>query len=361
MGGGGNTSSKGPSPGDTSLSQPAKTFAAGPQGGDYSPFQGVSPIEQGGYGATATAPTFADNANVGPSPSFQFGATTPFGADTTATSGAGFTGAPGVNTSPYATIAEPGGGAPLGTTGQSFGPSFTDAFGTAPAPTGAATPAGGGGGITAPSAPSGITAPLGPDPTQQGATASPIPSAGGTGTQGFSLENILGGLGKSVLQNPAGILAGISGLTYSVMSGKQISDAQQQLQQQASQLSPQGQQLMSYLSSGTLPEGLKASLDQATAAAKARIISNYANQGMNTDPTQNSALAQQLAIIDQQALISIAQMGQQLYQSGLQTAQLSSGLYTQLANLDQTQTQRTGQSIAALASALSPTRSATTK
>jgi hypothetical protein len=116
---------------------------------------------------------------------------------------------------------------------------------------------------------------------------------------------------------------------------------------------------MSYLTSGTLPAGLKAQLDQATAAAKARVISNYASQGLSTDPNQNSALAQQLAMIDQQAVISIAQIGQQLFTSGVSASGLSSQLYGQLVQIDATQTANIGKAIANFAGAISPTKGLT--
>ena len=125
------------------------------------------------------------------------------------------------------------------------------------------------------------------------------------------------------------------------------------MQAQAASLNSQGQQLLSYLQSGTLPAGLQASLTQATSAAKTKIISNFAAQGLNTDPTQNSALASELAQVDQQALISTAQIGQQLMTTGLQETEMSSSLYTTLANIDQTQTANIGKAIANFASSLS--------
>lgn len=172
-------------------------------------------------------------------------------------------------------------------------------------------------------------------------------------------EGLFSSAGKSIAANPIGTALGAGGLIYSVMTADQISGAQKKLQEQAASLNAQGQGLMNYLTSGSLPPGLKASLDQATAAAKAKVISNYASQGLNTNPTQNSALAQQLAIIDQQAVVSIAQIGQQLFTSGLSETGLSSSLYTQLVNLDQTQTANIGKAIASFAAAVSPSKGLT--
>ena len=153
------------------------------------------------------------------------------------------------------------------------------------------------------------------------------------------------------IKSGLGAAIGAAGLGYAAVANKAPAYTPQ-LKAQADALSAQGQQLLSYLQSGTLPAGLKASLDQATAAAKAKIISNFAGQGLNTDPNQNSALQAELAAVDQQALISTAQIGQQLMTSGIQEAGVSSQLYTTLAGIDQTQTANIGKAIANFASSL---------
>ena len=83
-------------------------------------------------------------------------------------------------------------------------------------------------------------------------------------------------------------------------------------------------------------------------------MSNYAAQGLSTDPTENTALAAQLQMVDQQAIITTAQIGQQLLTTGINESGLSSQLYTTLAGLDQTQTSNIQKAIASMASALSP-------
>lgn len=305
---------------------------------------------------------------------------------------------------PSASAAEGGVGAagglgvsPNSVMGGEFGP-FSDGSGTTglqslPAP--GATPPSATGAATA-AAPSGVTPAVGADPTAvaagapqsldalaaggtpsggvSGAGLTPNVAAGApaaanvggaaataapTASSPFSLESLVGSVGKSVAANPLGLGLAGGGLIYSVLSEKQVGEAQQKLAQEAAALGPQGQQLMSYLSSGSLPPGLKLQLDQATKAAKASVISNYAKQGLSTDPTQNSALAQQLQMIDQQAVISVSQIGEQLYTTGLQTAGLSSQLYTQLAQLDQTQTANIGKAIANFAGAISPSKGLT--
>lgn len=182
----------------------------------------------------------------------------------------------------------------------------------------------------------------GGQPAPAGGAPAPAAASGG--------NSILDSLG---IKNPLGAAIGAAGLGYAALQGQKAPKFSPQLQAQADALSAQGKQLMSYLQSGNLPPGLQASLTQATSAAKAKIISNFASQGLNTDPNQNSALAAELAAVDQQALISTAQIGQQLMQTGIQESGLSSDLYKTLANIDQTQTASIGKAIASFASALS--------
>jgi hypothetical protein len=285
-----------------------------------------------------------------------FGLTTPFGADTAAISGAGaqYGGSAG---SIFSTLGNPGGtindfnGFP-----GAYGDAPIDAFGSVPgvsSPMSASPVSAAGAGV-----PAGVSPAVAPDPTQQqqGGGAG-LPQGGGTG--GFSLESLLTGAGKSLAANPLGILAGGAGLATSMFQGQQRPEGFEQLQAQAAQLNEQGRAMASYLQSGNLPPGLKMGLDEATSAAKARVIQNFANQGMATDPTKNSALAAQLAAIDQRAIIATAQIGQQLLGSGIQQSGMASSLYNTLAQIDQTQTQRIGQSIANFAAALSPSRGLT--
>ena len=178
-----------------------------------------------------------------------------------------------------------------------------------------------------------------------GGAAPSAPAAGGSGD-----KSILDSLG---IKNPLGAAIGAAGLGYSVLQGQQTQKYSPEMLAQAQSLNSQGQQLLSYLNSGTLPAGLQASLTQATSAAKAKVISNFASQGLNTDPTQNTALAAQLNQVDQQALISTAQIGQQLMTSGIQETGISSELYKTLANIDQTQTANIGKAIANFASSIS--------
>ncbi len=176
-------------------------------------------------------------------------------------------------------------------------------------------------------------------------------AAGAAGGQGAgSLLSSIGGTLKS-----ASPFLGAAGLGFNLFQGyeqkqqlnslnkQQANNARQAANTAATEnaaaapLLTQGQTLMSYLTTGTLPPQFQAQLDQAIAAQKAGIIQGYAQRGMSTNPQQNSQLQQDLANIDMQAQSQKANMEQTLQTAGNQMVQtanqlLSSGLSaTQLA------------------------------
>lgn len=199
--------------------------------------------------------------------------------------------------------------------------------------------------------PQGLTSPSGAQ-----ATSAPTGASGGDMTSAGSKKDSGGGLGDLITPKNALAAAGAGfNMFQSAKASKGVpstSAMAAELQKNAQELNAQGKELAKYLQSGTLPEGLKTQLTQATAAAKARLISNYAAQGMPTDPRKNSALAQQLGMIDQQAIITTAQIGQQLLAQGVQESGMASDLYAKLINVDQTQTARIGQAISQMSAAL---------
>ena len=156
------------------------------------------------------------------------------------------------------------------------------------------------------------------------------------------------------------------GLGLSILRGNQTDPNQAQLQAEAPGLQAQGaaltasgQQLQTYLTNGTLPPGQQAAVTQAVQAAKARIIANAAANGQNTNPTQNSALAQDLAAADQNGVVMAGQLEQQLFSSGTQLLQtglsetgLSEQIYETLVKMDQTNNNALMASIASMAAAL---------
>lgn len=255
-----------------------------------------------------------------------------------------------------------------GVTGTAISPSATSTGVTAsatPAAPGATafSPAAGlnvpGAGVDATSAAAtapGSTAGLPSGFPGTGAAATGVPAAGTAATpaasSGLSLDSLIKGAETSLTKNPLGIGLGAAGLGYSVLSANKQSDATKAIAGQAAAQGQLGAQLASYLQTGTLPPGLKSSVDQATAAAKAAAISNAASQGLPTDPTHNTALAETLAGIDQKALATVSQIGQQLLNAGVSESGMANQLYQSLQQIDQTQTNNIGKSIAAMAAAL---------
>jgi len=193
------------------------------------------------------------------------------------------------------------------------------------------------------------------DPTT-GDPVGPRMSTGGgadkSGGDGGILSKLGTGIVDSLTKNPLGIGAAATGLGINMFQKDKVSPAQQQVQTQATQLSAQGQQLASYLQSGTLPAGLQAVVDQAKNAAKQAIISRYAAAGQPTDPMKNPALQAELQQADTQAIMEIAKIGQGLLDEGIKESGMASDLYKSLMTVDQQKQQRTQQAISAFAAAL---------
>ncbi len=188
---------------------------------------------------------------------------------------------------------------------------------------------------------------------------------GAAGSDSF-LSKLVSGAETSVTKNPLGILASTAGLGMSLARGNQPDPNQRALQAEAPGLQAQGaaltasgQNLQTYLTNGNLPPGLQAQVNNAVQAAKARIISNHASNGENTNPTQNSALAQELSQVDLNAIAQAGTLEQQLFQSGtqlintgLQETGLSTQIYQTLVKMDQTNNNQLMASIASMAAAL---------
>lgn len=189
-------------------------------------------------------------------------------------------------------------------------------------------------------------------PATASAALDALPATSGGAEPGF-FDNLISSGTKSVMGNPLGIALAGGGLAYNIAAGQSRSANQNAMAATATQLGDQGKQLMSYLQSGTLPPGLQQSISNATAAAKARIVANHAQSGRPTDPSQNSALAQELNQVDLNATSIVAQQAQQLLTTGMSEANMSTQLYNMLEQLDRQQSQRTGTAIASFASALS--------
>jgi hypothetical protein len=190
--------------------------------------------------------------------------------------------------------------------------------------------------------------------------------AGATASSPSFLSQLTTGAVNSVTKNPLGILAAGTGLGLSILRGNQTDPNQAQLSAEAPQLQAQGaaltasgQNLQQYLTNGTLPPGLQQQVNNAVQAAKARIIQNHASNGENTNPAQNSALAQELNQVDLDAIAQAGTLEQQLFSSGTQLLQtglsetgLSEQIYESLVKMDQTNNNALMASIASMAAAL---------
>src|ERR1700677_3514463 len=185
------------------------------------------------------------------------------------------------------------------------------------------------------------------------------------GTSPSFLNSLETGAVNSITKNPLGIALSAGALGYDVLKGNPNSAAENQLNQNAATLTAQGAQiqglgaqLTQYLQTGTLPPGQQAAVTQAVQARKAQIIANAAANGQNTNPTQNSALAQDLANADQDGLVMAGQLesqlattGTQLISAGLNATGLSSQIYEALVKIDQTNNSTLMSAIASMAAA----------
>lgn len=169
-------------------------------------------------------------------------------------------------------------------------------------------------------------------------------------------DNLVTGATNSITRNPIGVGLGVGGLAYNIAAGQKVSPEMKAMSENAKALNAQGQQLMSYLQSGTLPPGLQTAIDNAKAASRARIIANHARNGQATDPSMNSALAQELNQLDLNATALIAQKGQELLTTGMNATNMSTQLYSMLEGMNRQQSQQMGQAIANFAAALSGPR-----
>jgi hypothetical protein len=256
-------------------------------------------------------------------------------------------------------------------------------FNTGTAPVAGVNPAGtpsvnpGGASAAGVSAPSGVTAPT--DATAAGVPGNGAGGGSPTGTPAggsTSISDMLSNAGSktmdSLTNNPLGVALGAGGLGYNIFKGQQQTANQNALSADAAQatansnkLTASGTDLQKYMTDGTLPPNYQKIVDQSIQDAKTTAISNAAQQGLPTDPTQNTALAATLAKIDASRPGMQAQVAQTLFSSGSSlvsagqsAAGLSGNLYQTLVQNDTAQAANTGKAIATLASALNGKSSA---
>lgn len=272
-------------------------------------------------------------------------------------------GGAGVLTAPSAGFTPSGaGGTSVFDTGASGVPGVN--AGGAPAATPTVAPAGASAASTA--APAGVSAPV--DAT---AAAGATPAAGAApAAQSSSISDLLGKAGsgalKSLTSNPLGVALGAGGLGYSIYEGSKETANQKALQASATTannnsgaLEAQGQGLVSYLTSGTLPPAYQTQIDQSINSAITAAKSRAAAQGLPSDPSQNTALQKEIEqiqaqqpILQEQIAAQLAGTGTSLINAGAGAAGLSGQLYSALVQNDTTQAANAGKAIATLAAAL---------
>lgn len=172
-------------------------------------------------------------------------------------------------------------------------------------------------------------------------------SAGGAASTGSGLFNSLKSAGSiaSPLISGAGLAMNLLGQKKPPVSENQAEAA---IGTDASQTAATGQQLQSYLASGTLPPGAQAGIDQAANSAKAAIRSKYASMGMSGSSSEQ----QELAAADTNAQAQGAALATQLLNSGISESQLSGQLYQSILNNQTQQDAALSSSIGNFASSL---------
>ncbi len=287
----------------------------------------------------------------------------------------------------------------------------TDTFGAGSGPLAGANSAGqpfGAGGTTAlgssasidPAAAAGTSPQLSAPSagTGAGSIAPAAPSAAGT-TPADATSSWGDMLKKGLTSNPLTAAISAAGLGYNILQGQKTTANQGALtqaaqtnaataqdlskagqaqvttnQNNAAPLLAQGEALTQPLTTGQLPAQYTQQIDQAINDAKTSAISNAAKNGQPTDPTKNTALAQQLAQIDNQRSAMTTQVANTLFgagsglintatgvgnssassllSGGQNAAGLSGQLYTTLTGIDQKQSEQTAKAIADLAKSL---------
>jgi hypothetical protein len=176
-----------------------------------------------------------------------------------------------------------------------------------------------------------------------------IPAAGTTAASAAA-PAAAGGSFLKDLTSAKGLQTAISGagLLNSVLAPQQSSTAQKNLENVANSQAAQGQQLQNYLTTGTLPPGVKNSIDLAEKNAEATIRSRYAAQGQSG----STAEAQDIANAKLMASNQGTEIALKLLNQGVSESQLSGELFNQILNIQSNQDQQIGSAIGNFASAI---------
>jgi hypothetical protein len=177
-----------------------------------------------------------------------------------------------------------------------------------------------------------------------GAVAAPAGYATGAGAAAAGGGGWLADIG-----GPRTLLSG-AGLLMDALKGNQPVKGENQLNTAAAQDTQQGQILQNYLSSGTLPPGAQAAINQATAAAQASIRSQYASMGMSG----SSAEAQDIAAAQMAGVTQATNLATQLLQTGISENEFGTQLYADIMNENLQKDNNLGTAIGNFATAMIP-------
>ncbi len=208
------------------------------------------------------------------------------------------------------------------------------------------------------------------DMLKKGLTANPLGTAIAAGGLGY---NILQGQKTTANQGALSQAAGQAAANNTKLTDAGIAQVGTN-QSNAAEIGAKGKDLEQYLTTGQLPLQYTQQIDQAINDAKTTAVSNAAKNGQPTDPTKNTALAQQFAQIDNQRAGMTSKIAETLFNAGAgltntaanvgnasassllgggqQAAGLSGQLYTTLTGIDSKQSEQTAAAIAALAKSL---------
>lgn len=198
-----------------------------------------------------------------------------------------------------------------------FPTSTVDAASGLPASTAAASSAGAGGGLTDVGLTSQLAGNLGTGASgaSTAADAAALPASTGGGG--------LLSTAKDFLTNNGRTIASLAPVAMQVANGNQTTQEQKLLEQQAAQLSQQGNQLTNTLNTGKLPEGIQQNFDTALQDAITSIKSKYASLGLSGS-TQES---QEIQSANERVKGLQAQQLESLATQGLNMTNSSSDLY----------------------------------
>jgi hypothetical protein len=171
------------------------------------------------------------------------------------------------------------------------------------------------------------------------------PTAANANSSGF-LGNISKSLGISTNELVGGGISSL-GLLKDFM-GNQQPEGTNQLSSAAASEAKQGSVLSSYLTTGTLPPAVQQSVDAATRDGITAIKSRYASMGAGG----SSGEAEDIAHLQQNAVVQGASLADQLMQQGLSESNMSAELYQSIIGNSNTQNAATSQAISGLAAAL---------